>query len=358
MDKAGFNDVLIPLSWPDQTARGDEKWMAFFARIGIVKNLNFRVGHAAILLVERASGQIKYFDFGRYLVPRGYGRARSARFDPRLIIQVSASFDQHGEISNLQEIFDELYVKQVATHGGGRTLFSICKGISYRRAEAYADQIVATGPILYGALAKNHNSCSRFVAQVLTEAMPANDSRRRKILYPESLKASPTSNVVNAATQIDDIFCYYEHHIKAMPMRRIASLRFQVDLLKDNFSHKGGAKLGCDKVPGMVQYGRKPASVPSNAQWIGGIGEGAWFALTVLEKSIYQLKRYDAGGELLYAQTMVADEGFSPHDDFRFTYHFSFEKHCILQRGTQYILQAMCVDRDPIADQITKQALI
>ncbi|SJN26730.1 hypothetical protein FM107_05040 [Sphingobacterium sp. JB170] len=48
---------------PDETALGDEKWMAFFKQIGIVKNLHFKVGHAAILLIERNSGKILYYDF-------------------------------------------------------------------------------------------------------------------------------------------------------------------------------------------------------------------------------------------------------------------------------------------------------
>ncbi|PVH26960.1 DUF6695 family protein [Sphingobacterium corticibacter] len=357
MDNQLFNDFLIPISWPDQTARGDEKWMAFFARIGIVKNLNFRVGHAAILLIERESGQIKYYDFGRYLVPRGYGRARSARFDPRLVIETKAAFDRGGDICNLQEILDELHAKEEATHGGGRTLFSICRGVSYQQAEAYADELVAQGPILYGALAKKNNSCSRFVAQVLTAAMPTYDTRRRKILYPESLKASPTSNVVNAAV-IDDIFCYFERKITAMPMHRIASLRFQVGLLKDNFSRSGAEKLGCDQVPGMMQYVERPLSVPINAQWIGGIGEGAWFTLALVENSTYQVKRYDADGILLYEQIMASDDDFSPSEDFEFTHHFSFEKHYITQRGKQFVLQAIDFEQDFLHQKNSEQAII
>ncbi len=340
MGNRHFNDIAIPISWPDKTARGDEKWMAFFAKIGIVKNLNFRVGHAAVLVVERASGTIKYFDFGRYLVPRGYGRARSARFDPRLIIETKALFSKNGSLMNMQSIFDELHDKEAATHGGGRTLFSICKEISFESAVTYAEELVSKGPILYGALANNNNSCSRYVAQILTTAMPRSDPRRRKILYPESLKASPTSNVVNAA-QVQDLFCYESKTIQAMPMQRIASLRFQFGLLKDNFSRSGAERLGCDKVPGMVEFSERPSNIPVHAKWIGGIGEGAWFNLIQLANNLYEITRYDAHGVLLFTQTMTCDGNFYSDQQFEFTYDFSFEQHQIIQNGKLFIFKSI-----------------
>src|SRR5690606_30845867 len=164
-----FNDIAIPISWPDKTALGDEKWMAFLKQIGLVKNLHFKVGHAAILLIERNSGSILYFDFGRYLSPRGYGRARSALFDPRLAIDTKAQIGRQCEIMNIEEVVEELCKKEGATQGGGRTVFSICKQVSFSNSVAYAEKLVAEGPILYGALARENNGCSRLVAQLLTE---------------------------------------------------------------------------------------------------------------------------------------------------------------------------------------------
>src|SRR5690554_2419032 len=96
-------DIALPIAWPDQTARGDEKWMRLLKRIGVVKNLNFRVGHAAIVLISRTDGQARYFDFGRYIAPRGYGRARSASSDPRLRLDTRARFDRRtGQLANLE----------------------------------------------------------------------------------------------------------------------------------------------------------------------------------------------------------------------------------------------------------------
>jgi hypothetical protein len=103
-----YNDLAIPIAWPDQTARGDELWMAALKKLGVVKNLNFKVGHAAIVLIERKTGHLRYFDFGRYITPRGFGRARSSQFDPRLELTTVAEFSDSGELLNFEEILLEL----------------------------------------------------------------------------------------------------------------------------------------------------------------------------------------------------------------------------------------------------------
>ncbi|MGH2622966.1 MAG: DUF6695 family protein, partial [Sphingobacterium sp.] len=248
--------MAIPIAWPDQTARGDELWFSFFKRIGIVKNLNFKVGHAAIVLVERSSGDLFYFDFGRYITPRGYGRARSYNFDPRLKLKTKAEFSADNELLNLESILAELGSLEKYTHGGGRLLCSICKEISFKKGVEYAEKIVNLGPIPYGALAPNNNSCSRFVAQILVESMLKSDKRVKKILYPESLKASPTSNVINADFD-QKTYCYFRNHLKVWDMTRWKSLKFQLSILKPNFFSKASKELPDDSFLGFVNEPKK-----------------------------------------------------------------------------------------------------
>src|SRR5690606_36250522 len=150
--------------------------------------LNFKVGHAAIVLVRRQDGECRYFDFGRYITPRGYGRARSAQFDPRLRLETTAAFGDSGELVNFDELLNELEQKSDATHGAGRLLCSVAPEISFLTASAFAEAMVNQGPVLYGAIAPENNSCSRYVAQILVSGMIKGDQRIRKILYPESLK--------------------------------------------------------------------------------------------------------------------------------------------------------------------------
>lgn len=333
-----YNDIAIPLSWPDQTARGDEGWMAFFKRIGIVKNLNFKVGHAAILLVQRSTGLIKYYDFGRYIVPRGFGRARSQSFDPRLVIRTQAEFSDTGEISNIREILKELKDKESATHGGGRLLYSLCPSVSFTKGNVFAEKIVADGPILYGAIAPNNNSCSRYVAQVLTEAMESGDPRIRKILYPESLKASPTSNVVNAADK-NGVMCYHEGVLQQMKMTRRQSLLFQIRLLKENFTKVGARNLSSDSNTGWVEMPDRPKQIPSDAQWLGGIGEGAWFHLQHVEKINYLLRKYSVSGNIEYTTMVHCIQPIDLSRAHQFTYHFTHNNCSIEQDGNLFIFK-------------------
>ena len=352
-----FHDIAIPISWPDKTAYGDEKWMAFLKRIGIVKNLHFKVGHAAILLIERNSNTIRYFDFGRYLSPRGYGRARSSIFDPRLNIQCKAQFNANGELQNLSEIFAELSEKETATHGGGRTVFSVCKNISYAKSVRYADKLVAEGPILYGAFAKENNSCSRYVAQILCEGMDSDDQRRRKILYPECLKASPTSNVVNAA-QHEEVFCYENGQLSTWKMNRRASLSFQFGLIKDNFTKKGAQQLASDQTIGMIQAPERPSSVPATAQWMEGIGEGAWFHL---EKDnmpqLYRVTKYTATGQLEYRVATNCMQAFSLTRPYRFTPNFLYNSYSIIQDNNLYVFSTVKQEGKNNFQETNKQAI-
>ena len=45
-----------------------------------------RVGHAAICLINPQSNEVLYYDFGRYITPRGFGRARNKYTDPDLAL--------------------------------------------------------------------------------------------------------------------------------------------------------------------------------------------------------------------------------------------------------------------------------
>ncbi|TJZ52532.1 hypothetical protein FAZ15_19280 [Sphingobacterium olei] len=334
-----FEDIAIPLSWPDQTARGDEAWMGFFKKIGVVKNLNFKVGHAAILLLERHSGDILYYDFGRYIAPRGYGRARSSAFDPRLVVRTKALWDVNNNLLNLEEILCELSQNEKYTHGGGRLYCSIAEDINIKNARLYADEIVNKGPTLYGAIAPNNNSCSRYVAQILTKGMNLNDSRTKSILYPECLKASPTSNVINANKK-GEVFVYYENTLRNAKMTRKESLLFQIDLLKDSLYTSRAAKIKDDSRPGLIDEPPRPAHIPKNATWLGGIGEGIWLHLTSQE-GIFEIVRYHHSGEIDYKVSVICNQQIDLEKPYTFTFHFNYHYYNVYQDNNIYLFKSL-----------------
>jgi len=333
-----YNDIAIPIAWPDQTARGDELWMSVLKKFGIVKNLNFRVGHAAIVLIEKSSGGLEYFDFGRYITPRGTGRARSAQSDPRLALHTRAKFGKDGQLLNLLEILQELEGINYATHGAGRLLCSVCEGVSFAKGYEYAEGLVEYGPINYGALAPKNNSCSRYIAQILTRALPAGDKRIRSILYPEFIKASPTSNVVNASSGGRAIF--YENGVmEERKMGRLDSLKFQLRQLFDNFTISGAKKLGDDSKAGLLEEPPRPPAIPAHAQWLGGIGEGRWFTLST-SGSEYLISRYDPDGSIEFTVEAVPNQDFNPKEPYSFTFEVHYRRHTIIQNDRTIVFSS------------------
>jgi hypothetical protein len=112
-------DTALVIAWPQCTARADESLVKMFHKAGIIKNLNMRVGHAAICLINPQTNEVLYYDFGRYVSPRGFGRARSKFSDPDLTLGVRAVFDEEKNILNVEDIARELDSISKYTHGAG-----------------------------------------------------------------------------------------------------------------------------------------------------------------------------------------------------------------------------------------------
>lgn len=346
------HDLALVIAWPDVTARGDEKWMKVLKTLGVVKNLNFKVGHAAIILVRRATGGMVYYDFGRYITPRGYGRARSASFDPRLSLHTRAVFTKNGNINNISAIVKELHQMENATHGGGRMFFSVAKGISYNDAVAFANQLVDRGPVKYGAIAKGNNSCSRFVAQTLLAGIPPGHPGRKQLLFPESGKPSPMSNVVNAVTD-RTVYCHYDGSIITKTINRWQSFQFQINLLQHNFSASKARSLPCDQTPGSIDEPVRPFHLPQSAQWLGGIGEGAWFALEKNpETDTYYVTKYASQGDKEYRVSCAAVTAVDLNTPYRFTYDLHHQRHTLLQGGLKIVLEALHI---PVETAVSKK---
>ncbi|MBE8714574.1 DUF6695 family protein [Sphingobacterium hungaricum] len=332
MYKINYEDIAIPIAWPDQTARGDEQWYSLLKSLGIIKNLNFKVGHAAIVLAKKDTGELRYFDFGRYIAPRGYGRARSSKFDPRLILQTRAIIEG-DEILNFEEILHELSEKEEATHGGGRLYCSQTYQVNFDKSVRFAEEIVNKGPILYGALANKNNSCSRYVAQIMVAGLSEDDSRKRNILYPESLKPSPTSNVVNGVEH-RYVYCYAKGVLTKIKMNRFASLKFQMAQLKDNFYSDLAKLLPDDSKPGKISELPRHEHLPMNVQWLGGIGEGVWMEIKQVD-SVYEIYRYNSNGNIDYGVLATPVGTFDLSREFQFTYHIHHDKHVLIQDGQE-----------------------
>ena len=94
------DDFLIALAWPEGMVTASGAWYdKFFSTNG-----KYRVGHSAVVLVERSTGQLVYFDFGRYHSPNNYGRVRDVQTDNDVAIKSLAEING-DRINNLKRSF-------------------------------------------------------------------------------------------------------------------------------------------------------------------------------------------------------------------------------------------------------------
>ncbi len=311
-------DSAIILTWPDATIRGDEKWMMFFKKIGIVKNLNFKVGHTGVVLVKHETGELFFYDFGRYIAPRGYGRARSKDSDPLLKIAIRATFKE-GKINNLEEIVAHFETIKHAMYGEGRLFFSIAEDIDFDIAKAYGDECVRQGTYPYGAVARNNNNCSRFITRMLMKSNPRYHYWHG-INLPETIKASPISNVVNV-NKDRMVYSYSpEDGLKHFRMNRWQSFFFLVKQLGDNVFQKKASLLPNDLIIGAVKFGSKPITVPKSAKYLGGVGDGAWYFLNERHDAHIEISRYNSQGVLEYVVLGESQENIDFSEDWDIAY--------------------------------------
>lgn len=325
-----YDDSALILTWPDATIRGDEKWMMFFKKIGIVKNLNFKVGHTGIVIIKHSTGEMLFYDFGRYIAPRGYGRARSKFSDPRLEIKFKAKL-KGTEITNLEYIISQFELLKPAMYGEGILYFSIARGINFELAKAYGDDCVHQGTYPYGAVAKNNNNCSRFITRML---MRSSKTYRwnHGINFPETIKASPISNVVNAVADRMVYSFTNEEGLKHFKMNRWQSFGFLLQKLGDNVNRKRASLLPNDLVIGYMDFASKPISVPVDAQYLGGVGDGAWFSVQASSDEKVLVKRFTSKGELEY---VVLGEPMEPIN-LEETFEISYDSHLLFTHIRQH----------------------
>ena len=317
-------DFAIILTWPDATIRGDEKWMMFFKKIGIVKNLNFKVGHTGVVLVNHADGSMYFYDFGRYITPRGYGRARSKDSDPLLEIDLKAEIKE-GEIHNLEAIIEKFELMKPAMYGEGKLFFSIVNNIDFQKAKTYGDDCVMQGTYPYGAVARNNNNCSRFITRMLMLASPKYHFWHY-INLPETIKSSPVSNLINA---VNDRMIYSytpEEGIKHFKMNRFQSFWFLVKQLGDNVNPIKAKKLPNDLIIGSMKFNSKPITVPKNAVYLGGVGDGAWYTIEDSDETGFvKIQRFTTGGILEYTVKGKPTVAIDLNEDW----HIEYDSHLL-----------------------------
>ena len=157
------NDFIITIAWPEGMTASAGAW---YDKILSNKG-KYRVGHAAIVLIDSETKKSYYFDFGRYHTPLGFGRVRDVETDPDLAI-VDADI-QNGDLVNIEPILSHLSAIK-STHGKGKMYAALITGINFKKAFLAAKKIQNKGLLPYGPFVKKGTNCSRFVSSIIQSA--------------------------------------------------------------------------------------------------------------------------------------------------------------------------------------------
>lgn len=188
-----FTGIGLALAWPDTYCKQAGAWYDFLMnKVGVARNNYYKVGHAALVLINKSDGRCYYYDFGRYHSPFGYGRVRSAYTDHDLTIPIQAQFDEGGNLSNLEDIMLFL-AGNPSCHGTGAVHAGWCE-LDFERASAVAIALQRRSPIIYGPFVWGGTNCSRFVRTVLLAGQP-NLLRYFRLLIPDTISPTPLANV-------------------------------------------------------------------------------------------------------------------------------------------------------------------
>lgn len=321
------NSFIIPLAYPETiVAHANERYAKLVPYFGIGNKTHIRAGHVALLLVKKETGILEYFDFGRYTTPEDFGRVRGRETDFELHFPISATI-KNGRIRNLEEIMIFMATNPKLTHGDGTLYASVCNSINYDLAKNYISKLQDRGLIKYAAFKEEATNCARFVTNVLiasTEDLDLkNKLKKSKRLTPstmESVVFSATENEVYRVSETGNI-SKFDSNLKA----------FTAKMFLDKLENYEPTKVG-NTEPIHNQTKNK------HAQWLGGVGAGAWFELYDLPKSEkFRFRRISPEGRVdCDATYKISSEGFEIDKPYKFVHYSNCKFFQIKQNDRCY----------------------
>ncbi len=290
-------------------------------------------GHAAMVLVNKNTGKLYYGDFGRYITAPGLGRCRMEKTDPEVVLDIKANFDKNGQLVNLVDILLYLEKYPEKTHGEGRMFATLSNHINFDLAYHFMDELNNKGGLPYGPFVYKGSNCSRFVADAIKASTTIKKIKTR-FSNPLELTTSPLGNIAKGKMSDEPVWLVYNG---------VASL-FKGNIFKETRKCLLGKseiqtlKLPVSKVGTEVEPHR--GKVPSQAQWLGGIGAGAWFTLDKypdIQGREFRIRRFDPDESLIFDRIFTCEDvSFDASRPHQFVYDSNAYWCSIMQNGRLY----------------------
>lgn len=262
--------LAIAIAWPQTYCKQPGAWYdPITLLLGINTNNFYKVGHAALVLVNPKTSKAHYYDFGRYHAPYKHGRVRSAETDHELELRTNPVLSKDKKrIENFRDILSELQQNK-ACHGEGELYAAYCP-VNFELANARAQQMQAESPIPYGPFMLKGSNCSRFVNTVIRAGKP--DFRYR---FGLNLKVPLTPTPISNVNALDNM----QRMPKVLKGEPFCPIK----------------KLDRQDLVSTLPIPERHASIPENAQWLSGEGAGSWFVFE-FENTLLKVTRYSPHG--------------------------------------------------------------
>ena len=321
-----YTGKILVLAYPDTFVKmSDEFICKVLPLVGLGTRTHIKAGHAALVLIENKTGIARYYDYGRYVTPTGYGRVRGANTDAELKIPFKAKIVD-GTLENLDEFLKWLDAHPEKTHGSGRLVASVCNAIDYKKAQAYIDELQEKGSIPYKAFGKlgQDCNCSRFVTDAILAA--TDDVQLKKGLqWNKKFTPSTVGNVEKSASEVG-IFEVYQGVIKPYN-----STAFKENIT-NYFDHK---------IPEHIKYPEQAVlnKLPEHAQLLDGIGSRAWFSYDGVHPKGIIISRYNEKQEKDFQGVFTIPKELKPDAHFTFDYDCNCAFCHVVQDGKRYRIE-------------------
>jgi len=309
-----YSGFAIAIAWPETYCKQSNSWYDGLSNlIGLSKNYYYKVGHAALILINSKNRESFYFDFGRYHAPFNHGRVRSELTDHGLAINTIPEISNNGKrIENIVDILSELQLNPEC-HGEGN-LHASYYNVNFNKALKKAYSLQERSPIPYGPFKYKGSNCSRFVNTSILAGKP-NWKFSFKMKYLVPLTPTPLNNVISQSTKI--VVPRMLLNGTSLPERIIDKT-----LLKST-------------MPQPVKH----VNIPKAAQWLSGEGAGSWFHITT-DRNKYLVLRYNSDGGLECEGRFMTVESakFNINLPFKFIHLSHCTKITLLQNNTVFEL--------------------
>ena len=312
-------DIALVLAWPESWSKAPEPIFKLMEKVGFLKSRFFQAGHAAVVLIEGKTGNVEYFDFGRYTSDKGKGRVRSMKSDPKLEMSVTGRFDNNGKLKNLSEILVHIDSMPDETHGDGRMYVSVCKDFDFETCKSFVEGLQSMGSVDYRSFLPNSTNCAQFVADAMVAGVTCRKTKNRLRFPFTLLRATPIGNVEAISTPQNYIVSEGEITVKDRINRLQVFWLFFTGMLK-NITGKNLTGRFPDNLETPIRH----RNISLEAQWLRGLGEGTWLTLLPFdgEDSRYRILGQSATGQVEY--DYLADSG-GDEIDFDQPYQFVYD---------------------------------